>query len=846
MSGAKPFRIAYANSLIANLKFSGDNFDTDYIAPECALGLVGVTVRDSEGTVHTHDTEGFGPQDNPYRLVGLKVQSQFEEDGEALIWRIELSNEGRQELEVEDLSIPFPMHSSFDWKKEITESVFRHSIISLDGSFMFWMRPNSVGPYLVLTPQKGTSLEFYDNAFDKNAGVVLRAYIHSKGAGKIAKDKGCNWRLPYSSLTLRPGETQTYAFKLQWADDYMAVRDLLYQEGLFDVEIVPGMTIPAGTSVKMRIRTKQKIEAIEAEYPSLTQIGHMKGDMWLATFKRLGENKLTVVCESGARTVLEFFITEPIQTLIDKRSAFLKKCQHTDHSKWYHGLISDWNMESKTLLGPDNYDKIKGWRIYAVTCDDPGLGKPAFLAAKNAVRPKQDEIDALDLYIDHFVWGGLQQTDRERHPFGIYGIPDWKTLRESPDETKKGKLHIWRIYDYPHIALLYLSMFKASKQTGIKTALASHEYLRRAWGTAVAMFTIPMEIDEWSAYKTGLYNELCIVEIIDACRELGWTDKADELRGHWEKKVRHFILEEPNLFGSEYPFDSTGFESTYALAAYAMERMDGLEGKAREFLDVQMKANVFCRGWLETAYYLLGSDYRGCGSTMYTLSYMAAMGGWSLLEHALFWSKEPWAMLRLAYASILSSWALMNSGTKESNYGYWYPGKENDGGAGGGFEPSPYGETWLEQPHHRGSWYYSCEIDLGFTGYLRAARTVLAEDPVFGWTCYGGSLTVAREGYEILPADGLNRRFNLIGAKHRLHVEVAGNEIAKIRLSKHFGALDIELKSSSRCRVLLRGSAETVFFNCKETKLKTNGWIQVDLEGQDFSLKLASEIDGGA
>ena len=42
---------------------------------------------------------------------------------------------------------------------------------------------------------------------------------------------------------------------------------------------------------------------------------------------------------------------------------------------------------------------------------------------------------------------------------------------------------------------------------------------------------------------------------------------------------------------------------------------------------------------------------------------------------------------------------MMNTGTPESDYGAWYPGLENDGAAGGGFEPSPYGQTWLEQPH---------------------------------------------------------------------------------------------------------------------------------------------------
>jgi hypothetical protein len=113
----------------------------------------------------------------------------------------------------------------------------------------------------------------------------------------------------------------------------------------------------------------------------------------------------------------------------------------------------------------------------------------------------------------------------------------------------------------------------------------------------------------------------------------------------------------------------------------------------------------------------------------------------------------------------------MNTGTPESNYGYWYPGPENDGGAGGGFEPAPYGETWLDQPHSRGSWYYSCEIDLGFCGGLRCARTVLADDPVFGRIALGGEWREAGGLLEVVPRDGVRRRFHAMLARGRVHLE---------------------------------------------------------------------------
>jgi hypothetical protein len=213
-----------------------------------------------------------------------------------------------------------------------------------------------------------------------------------------------------------------------------------------------------------------------------------------------------------------------------------------------------------------------------------------------------------------------------------------------------------------------------------------------------------------------------------------------------------------------------------------------------------MAANIFCRGSIEPAYYYLGSDYRGGGGDRYTLTYMSQMGGWSVLDYALEFAADPAPYLRLGYQSYLSAWALLNSGTPESGYGYWYPGKENDGGAGGGFEPAPYGSTWLEQPHHRGSWYYSCEIDLGFCGALRAAATVLTDDPIFGRFCLGGVWKRAGDRLEVIPRDGVRRRFHAMLDSGRIHMVLERDRFASsspIALANDFSSVRFELESDS-------------------------------------------------
>jgi len=362
--------------------------------------------------------------------------------------------------------------------------------------------------------------------------------------------------------------------------------------------------------------------------------------------------------------------------------------------------------------------------------------------------------------------------------------------RDSPKDDPSGKKHLWRIYDYPHIILLYYNMYQLAKLYPSMTHyLDKDAYLERAFGTAKAFFTVPLEIVKWSAYETGTYNELVIPDLIDALYENGHKDQADWLKAAWEKKVKYFINDHPYLFGSEYPFDSTGFESTHAFAKYAMSHVlktgetpppDASPedfprtvkyDDAASFLEEQMKLNLACRGWLETAYYYLGTDYRGSGPSSYTLSYMAQMGGWAVSDYALYFARDPIPYLRLGYASYLSSWALLNSGTPESNYGYWYPGKNNDGGAGGGFEPRPWGQAWLgNKEMSRGSWWYSGEIDLGFDGALRSAATVVSEDPIFGLFAYGGDLEHTSSVTKVFPKDGLRTRFHIVRGAQRVHI----------------------------------------------------------------------------
>jgi hypothetical protein len=100
-----------------------------------------------------------------------------------------------------------------------------------------------------------------------------------------------------------------------------------------------------------------------------------------------------------------------------------------------------------------------------------------------------------------------------------------------------------------------------------------------------------------------------------------------------------------------------------------------------------------------------------------------------VLDYAKNFAPKPFDWLQLGYASYLSSWCLMNTGTAATNYGFWCPGPENDGAAGWQFMSSKAGSAWMGSSvpggvtEPRGPWHSDGEIDLGYGG-ARSSRSI--------------------------------------------------------------------------------------------------------------------------
>jgi hypothetical protein len=733
-------------------------------------------------------------------------------------------------VRIGDLAIGLPWRrASGEDPEYIFEKCFtKHHFIAGDGSFIFFTKPSGEAPFIMVLPKKGTPLEYFDSAEGE-----YKVFIHSEVSGNAVP--GGTWRWDHTGMDIEPAgsgkSSASFGFRFIWAHSWDDMRQILYNEGLIDVRAVPGMTIPTDLKARFSLRTKNKIETVKAEFPATTTITYLgekfpDNHIYEVEFKKLGENMLTVEYGDNEKTYLEFFSTEPVETLINKRSAFLVNSQqHRDSSKWYYGLYSVYDWKNEVLRGPDDTDGYDGWWGYVLASDDPALGKAPYIAAKNVYYPVDSEIASVELYLEEFVWDGLQRTDKDDpYPYGVYGVPNWKVARDSVERAKTrtthmDKMQIWRSYDYPHVTMLYYHMYEIAKMYPDKVKyLDAAGYLERAFQTAKAYFIYPYEVLPWyETYKWGCYNELVIEKLIRDLEIEGRGTDAKWLRDEYEKKVKYFVYDDKYPYRSEYAIDRTAFESSYAFAKYGalydMKPDENLwfdkklekwyshpvvrKEDARDFMDRQHFAGLAVRGWLEPKYFLMGSDFTN-SSDNHSLSYMAKMGGWAILDYGVNFAEKPYDWLQLGYASYLSSWALMNTGTPESDYGYWAPGMKNDGAMGWAFTEAKQANAWIRKTVDRGAWFYDGEADLGLGATFRMAATVLTDDPLFGWVALGGTIRETKKEFLINPRDGVRNRFVIATSDTRFTAELDRDGFSReedIRVDKKLKKITFQIEN---------------------------------------------------
>ena len=89
---------------------------------------------------------------------------------------------------------------------------------------------------------------------------------------------------------------------------------------------------------------------------------------------------------------------------------------------------------------------------------------------------------------------------------------------------------------------------------------------------------------------------------------------------------------------------------------------------------------------------------------------------------------------------------------------------------------------------------------MGFCGAIRSGATILADDPIFGRICYGGSWTNAADGIEVVPLDGVRQRFHAMLQGGKLHLVLNHDRFAggqKIVVQPNLSGMNFNVESDN-------------------------------------------------
>lgn len=720
----------------------------------------------------------------------VRLYQTFTIKGEEVDWEIDFFNRSHHPVKVTDMWFALPV-GALDESIQAHQNLNRHFSLNGNASFFYWTPLTGQGDILLMTMHKGTAIEY--------ATQDGKYYLHSMNAVDRTND---SWRLPSTSKTVQPYEHYMTGFNFTLTGNHEEVKTKIYDKHGVVVKVAPGMVVTPEFEVYCALQSKLPIVELVAEYPEeiqITSLGQKEGDKYIYKFRfsRLGENLITVHYGDDLICFLDFFVTEPLETLIKKRARFIvDKQQHRDSSKWYNGLYSLWDMEKSELLSPDHLGDLRE-EFMVGGSDDPSNSKPVYVSEKNVIYPNKEEIASLEYYEENFVWGKLQRTDEEYpYPYGIYGSENWYQNRSGKyggyEDGGSGKGRMWRTFDYTTHFAIYYNLYRiAEDNTEMVSYLDADGYLERAYRTAMAYFEVPYNIlmgKQWAfhgwtdwAYKQGNFHERYLLDIINALQQKGRLKDAAKLRREWEKKVTYMVYEDPWPFGSEMFVDRTAFESSYYVAEYA--KLNPIKPEEQfwydknrkkwysytsfdtsmidRFMQNQLDGNLALRGLFEPGYANLGTAWSG---QYVNLDYMTQMGGVALLDYAYRFSDRPDRYINYGYNSLLASWALMNTGTKKTDFGYWYRGEQNDGAVGWAFSPYQNSRTYMNYIKvGRAPWRFDGEIDHGLTGGIHGSGVYLLDDPDFGLIGYGGNVRMDKDGtVSIIPFDGVRRQVRIM------------------------------------------------------------------------------------
>lgn len=522
-------------------------------------------------------TETVGPH------CPVSIERRWLNDRGRLVMRVVVRNKTDQPVELGAFGVAMVFNNNFIGRSldDVHERCsLADPYIGGDAGYLQITRVNGAGPVLLVLPECGTGFEAYRPLGDEPTprSCTFEGFyewtVHSKAYAENEWKKAVPWNAP-TARTLQPGEKAQYGFVFVTAPGMDAIEKTLAAQGHPVAVGLPGYVLPMDQRFRLMIRGSSEIKSITVEPSStlsITAEAEPTANGWRGYSvegNREGTARVVVAYAGGRRQFIHYKVIPSQAEQVERVARFHQEKQwYTDVKDPFKRTYSymGWDRDADALVLQDTAVFNAG------LSDECGAGPNLLMAMKNLLMPDPKQVEQLEQYVDHALWGNLQYKDNygvkaslfywdpKTHP-GYYTIPGGWWDKPRSDIT-------WRAYNYPHQAAVYWSLYRlARNHEGLVKSHSWDWYLRQAYRTALVMRDHCGPKDFTFLAQYGLMDGAVFLEILADLRREGWTKEADELEKY--NKTRMAIWKSLKYpYGSEMPWDTTGQEEVYLWARH--------------------------------------------------------------------------------------------------------------------------------------------------------------------------------------------------------------------------------------------------------------------------------------
>lgn len=667
--------------------------------------------------------------------IPVRVKRFYELDGERLVMRFELTNKLNVPVEIGALGIPMIFNNILEGKSLVethAQNVFFDPYIGMDAGYLEVKRLSGRGPALLVLPKENMAFEAYRPLLDELTprSIVFEGFhewmAHSKAYAENEWKGVEQWNRP-TSITLKSKESKNFSLKFVLSKGVKEIQETLMEQERPVAIGIPGYVVPQDVHAQLFIDYKNDVKSIQVEPKGALEVTEQgrtpKGKLKMeVTAKKWGRARVTITYTDGLQQTVNYKVIKPEQEVIKDFGHFLTTAQWFDDTNDIFGRAPapiTYDCEKKEKVTQDGRVWISG------LSDEGGAGSWLAAVMKQLVQPDRGEIEKLQQFVDHTLWGKIQYSEGPLK----YGVRK-SVFYYEPDSLPKGtydesiNYNTWaawdhkhandpgRSYNYPHVAAAHWVLYRLSRYyEGLVDNRTWDWYLESTYQTAVAMVEHAPYYAEFGQMEGSVF--LFILQDLE--RE-GKTEMAADLKERMKERADHWrALDYP--FGSEMPWDSTGQEEVYIWSDYF-----GYDRKAMVTLNAILAYMPTMPHWA----------YNGNARRYWDFLYGGKAGETSRVERQIH-----------HYGSSLNAIPVLSHFRKtpddlyllEVGYGGLLGGISNitqDGFGPAAFHSFP---STLKIDGISG------DYGSGFYGYAVNSASYLIKDEDMGWLAFGGNLS---------------------------------------------------------------------------------------------------------